>query len=91
MTHVKAVLAALEQAIRPADNQFLESLTEDTIRFREIERWWGLATGAQPWSAVAGIRDALAHHRLDEADPALLHYASTTEAVEIVEVVRAAI
>lgn len=105
MTDAEAVIAALGQVAHLADGLSANQLAAEPMRFRAVERNWvlagnaakahahatGLAAGAQPWSALAGIRDALAHHRIDEADPELLHQASTLEVAEILAAVRSGI
>ncbi len=105
MTYPDAITAALERIIALAAGRSVEDLTENRVLLRAIERYWvlagnaakahaqaaGIDMGMEPWSSLAGIRDALAHHRIDEVDPELLHRASTVEINEVMDAVRSAI
>ncbi|CAN5826702.1 hypothetical protein BH24ACT15_BH24ACT15_31250 [soil metagenome] len=103
MTYADAITAALERIISLAAGRSVKDLTENRVLLRAIERYWvlagnaakaqaaGIDVGMEPWSSLAGIRDALAHHRIDEVDPELLHRASTVEINEVVSAVRSAI
>ncbi|WP_370326087.1 HepT-like ribonuclease domain-containing protein [Euzebya sp.] len=93
MTYVEAVIAALSSVVALTDGLTADQLAADDMRLRAVERYWvlagnaakahahaaGLSAGAEPWSSLAGIRDALAHHRIDEVDIALLHHAASAE------------
>ncbi len=105
MTYADAITAALERVAALAAGRSVEDLDENRVLLRAIERYWvvagnaakaymqagGIDVGLEPWSSLAGIRDALAHHRIDEADPELLHRASTAEINEVINAVRSAV